>query len=431
MTDESYLGDEMHDLASQLWPINRSLTGQGFRDSLKILSQKIPELDVFEVPSGTPVFDWIVPKEWIIREAYIVTPNGEKICDFSVNNLHIIHYSTAIDSEFELQELLPHLHSLPKQPDAIPYLTSYYHETWGFCISETEKQKLLPGTYRVYIDASHIDGFLTYGELIVPGKSKKEVLFSTYLCHPSMANNELSGPVVTTYLAKFVESLANRKFTYRFVFLPETIGSLTYLDKNLAHMKENIVAGYTVTCIGDDRTFSFLPSRSGNTLSDSLARKALKMLELQYKTYGWTHRGSDERQYCSPGIDLPISSIMRTKYGEYPEYHTSLDNLSDVVTPKGLYGGYLVLKKCIEIIESEIIPIVKILGEPHLSKHSLYPTLSTKDQKEFVRKVIDFLTWSDGSNLLTDIADIIQIDHADAKELFFQLVEKQLVRNLG
>lgn len=425
-----HLGDEMHALATRLWPINRSLTGDGFRQSLKILAEEIPEIKVFEVPSGTKVYDWEVPEEWVIREAYILSPTGEKLCDFSINNLHLVNYSVGVDLELTLEELLPHLHSLPDQPNAIPYLTSYYKKSWGFCISDIEKKKLLPGVYQVHIDALHFDGFLTYGELILPGNSQKEVLLSTYLCHPSMANNELSGPVVTTFLAKFIKNLVGREYSYRILFLPETIGSLTYLSKNLTHLKQNVIAGFTITCIGDDRAYSFLPSRNGSTLADNVARKALADLGIDFVTYSWTHRGSDERQYCSPGIDLPVASIMRTKYGEYPEYHTSLDNLTDVVTADGLLGGYQVLQKCIEILESEKVPLATILGEPHLTKHELYPTLSTKNQKEFVRNVIDILTWADGTKLLSDIAKEMGIDFVDAYELFLLLEKKGLIKEI-
>lgn len=427
---KNHLGDEMHALALRLWPINRSLTGDGFRQSLKLIAEEIPEINVLEVPSGTKAFDWEIPEEWVIREAYIIGPTGEKFCDFSVNNLHVINYSVGVDLELTLEELLPHLHSLPNQPDAIPYLTSYYKKSWGFCISDIEKMKLLPGTYQVHIDASHFDGFLTYGELLLPGNSQKEVLLSTYLCHPSMANNELSGPVVTTFLAKYIKGLINREYSYRILFLPETIGSLMYLSKNLTHLKQNVIAGFTITCIGDDRSYSFLPSRNGATLADNVARKALAELDIDFITYGWTHRGSDERQYCSPGVDLPVASIMRTKYGEYPEYHTSLDNLNDVVTADGLLGGYKVLQKCIEILESEKVPMATILGEPHLTKHDLYPTLSTKNQKEFVRNVIDILTWADGTNLLSDIAAKMGIDFVDAHELFLQLEKRGLVKEI-
>ncbi len=428
MTAKKHLGHEMHEFATQMWPINRSLTGQGFRDSLDMVSKHLPELQVFEVPTGTAAFDWKVPKEWTIRSAFIISPTGKRICDFAENNLHVIHYSTPIDIELDLKELLPHLHSLPEQPSAIPYLTSYYEESWGFCISEDEKQMLEPGKYRVFIDSSLHDGSLTFGEVIFPGKSEKEVFFSTYLCHPSMANNELSGPVVTTYLAKLIKSQTDRRFTYRFVFLPETIGSLTYLSRNLEEMKKNIIAGYTVTCIGDNRSYSFLPSRGGSSLSDNIARRAFQELDIDYINYEWTHRGSDERQYCSPGIDLPVASVMRTKYGEYPEYHTSLDNLSGVVTPDGLLGGYLVLRKCIGLLETQTIPLATQLGEPHLTKHELYPSLSTKNQKNFVRNVIDLLTWSDGSKTLLDIAQEMGVEIEEVETLYSILLAKGLLR---
>jgi aminopeptidase-like protein len=430
MMSDELLGHEMHALAERLWPINRSLMGAGFRESLEMLVDEIPEIEIFEIPSGTQVFDWQVPKEWVIHDAFIISPDGSKICDFSVNNLHVLNYSTAVDVELSLDELLPNLHSLPEQPDAIPYLTSYYKEAWGFCISENEKRKLLPGNYRVFIDSAHINGSLTYGQLILPGNSKKEILLSTYLCHPSMANNELSGPVVTTYLSKLIKTQINRRYTYRVLFLPETVGSIAYLSENVSHLKENVIAGYTITCIGDDRSYSYLPSRGGNSLADAVAKKALEVLEIDYVSYKWTDRGSDERQYCSPGVDLPVASIMRTKYGEYPEYHTSLDNLKDVVTADGLLGGYRVLRKCIEILENDRIPVATNLGEPHLTKYDLYPTLSTKNQKEFVRNIIDILTWSDGTKMLSNIAEIMGIDYLEAEELLLQLEDKGLVAQL-
>ncbi|RAP29324.1 aminopeptidase [Candidatus Marinamargulisbacteria bacterium SCGC AG-343-D04] len=400
------LGDEMIALLKRLWPITRSITGKGVRETLSILSEHLPNLKQYEVPSGSKVFDWEVPKEWNIRDAYILDPDGEKIVDLKENNLHVVGYSMPINKKISLQELKDHLYTLPEQPTAIPYITSYYKERWGFCMTQNQFKTLKEGTYTVFIDSDLSNGSLTYGELILPGESTKEVFLSTYVCHPSMANNELSGPVVTTYLAKWLTNLEKRKFTYRIVFIPETIGSITYLSKNLDDMKKNIIAGFNISCVGDDRTYSYLPSRQEDTLSDTVAQHVLKHLYPDFVSYSWLDRGSDERQYCSPGIDLPIASVMRTKYGKYPEYHTSLDNL-DVVTETGLYGGYNVLKKCLQVIEMNVIPTTAILAEPQLGKRGLYPTISTKDSDAIVKDMMNLLTYCDGKQSLLEISNQI------------------------
>lgn len=259
------------------------------------------------------------------------------------------------------------MYSLPEQPDAIPYITSYYKERWGFCITQKEREQLTPGEYQVFIDSELKNGSLTYGELIIPGDSEKEIFISSYLCHPSMANNELSGPVVATFLAKWISELVNRKYTYRIIIIPETIGSITYLSRNYQSLQRNVIAGFDVTCIGDDRAYSYLPSRQANTFSDKAALHVLKHMQPQFASYSFLDRGSDERQYCSPGIDLPVCSIMRTKYGCYPEYHTSLDNLN-LVTSTGLLGGCEVLKRAIECLEMDELLSSTVLCEPQLGK---------------------------------------------------------------
>jgi aminopeptidase-like protein len=395
----------MYRLAEELFPINRSITGDGVRKTLSILNEHVKNLVVFEVPSGTQVLDWVVPKEWSIVSGYILTPSGRKICDFNENNLHVVGYSIPVDDYISLAELEKHLYSLPDQPDAIPYVTSYYAERWGFCISHKQRMLLEEGIYKVKIDSSLFDGYLTYGELIIKGETDKEVLISTYVCHPSMANNELSGPVVVTYLTKWLQSLQSRKYTYRIIFIPETIGSITYLSKNINQMQKNIIAGFNVSCVGDNRSYSYLPSRNGGTLSDKVAKHILKWIDPDYVAYSWSERGSDERQYCAPGVDLPIASIMRTKYGKYPEYHTSLDDLKNVVTPDGLEGGYEALRLSIEAIENNCYPRVTVLGEPQLGKRGLYPTISTKNSASKTRLLSDLITWSDGNHSLLEIAE--------------------------
>ena len=302
--------------------------------------------------------------------------------------------------------LQDYLYSLPNQPNAIPYITSYYKERWGFCISHEERLQLEDGIYEIHIDSELFDGSLTYGELLIRGESSTEVFISTYICHPSMANNELSGPCVTTFLAKKLKNLGRTKYSYRIIFIPETIGSITYLSKNIDHLKKSVIAGFNVSCVGDDRDYSYLPSRNGNTLSDLVAKHVLKYTCSTFKSYTWGDRGSDERQYCAPGVDLPIASIMRTKYGEYPEYHTSLDNLISVVTPEGLDGGYNALWKSIEAIERHCYPLMTVLCEPQLGKRGLYPTLSTKASGAEVRLIMDLITWSDGTRSLIEIAEL-------------------------
>ena len=381
---------------------------------------------MIEVPSGTKCFDWEVPREWNIREAYIIDPETKKICDFKESNLHVMGYSIPIDKTVSLDDLQKHLYSLPGQPDAIPYVTSYYKERWGFCITHEERTKLKQGEYKVFIDSDMKDGHLTYGELIIPGKKDKEIFLSTYLCHPSMANNELSGPVVTTFIAKWLSVLKTRKYTYRIIIIPETIGSITYLSRNYVEMKNKVIAGFNVTCIGDERAFSFIPSRQGNSLSDNAALHVLKHLHPDFITYSFLDRGSDERQYCSPGIDLPVCSIMRTKYGCYPEYHTSLDDLK-FITPEGLLGGYEVLKKTIECIEANEILKTTVYCEPQLSKRGLYPTISTKRSGDRIRNMMNFLAYSDGSSNTIEIAEKIRMPMWELDETIRKLKEAEIL----
>lgn len=426
MTD---IGLKMHDLCRELFPICRSITGKGFRESLTILGKHISGLKTVEVATGTKCFDWEVPKEWNVRDAYIIVPGGEKLCNFKKSNLRVVGYSTPIDKVISLEELQEHLFSLPGQPDAIPYVTSYYKEFWGFCMTQNERDQLAPGEYKVFIDSELKNSSLTYGELIIPGETEKEIFISSYLCHPSMANNELSGPVVTTFIAKWLTELKRRKYTYRIIIIPETIGSITYLSRNYKEMKRNVVAGFNVTCIGDERAYSYLPSRHGNTLSDKVVLHVLKHMHPEFVRYSFLARGSDERQYCSPGIDLPVCSIMRTKYGAYPEYHTSLDDLN-LITPAGLLGGYEVLKKTIECLEMDDVLFSTVLCEPQLGKRGLYPTISTKSSGAQVRDMMNFLAYCDGCLSNLEIAEKIDVPLWELKDTIEKLKKEGVIESV-
>jgi aminopeptidase-like protein len=423
---KTYQGEEMYSWMVDLFPICRSITGPGVRETLNYISKILPEINILEIPTGEKVLDWVVPEEWIINEAWIKDSNGNIVVDFKNNNLHVVGYSDPVDSWHDLDSLKKNLHTIPEQQDAIPYVTSYYNSAWGFCLSYEQFLSLGSGKYHAYIDSEKVNGVLNYAEFVLQGKSKKEVLISTYICHPSMANNELSGPVLAISLARWLKSYTDRRYTYRFIFVPETIGSIVYISKNYDYLKNNVIAGYNLTCVGDNRCYSYLPSRNGNTLSDRAAKYALERANCKYIEYSWLDRGSDERQYCAPGIDLPIASIMRSKYGEYPEYHTSKDNL-EIVSPEGLAGSLNVYMIAISAIEDNILPIANILGEPQLGRRGLYPSLSCKKSADSVALMMDLLTYSDGSHDLLSIAKITKSSIDDLLNLATQLESKGLL----
>jgi aminopeptidase-like protein len=424
------IGLQMHEWAQDLYPVCRSLTGDGVRSTLAYIKNLLPDLKILSVPSGTQAFDWVVPNEWTIRDAYVLDESGIRIIDFKIHNLHVVGYSEPIDEWLDLEELNKHLYSIEDQPNAIPYVTSYYSRRWGFCLTHQQREMLVPGRYRAVIDSSLEPGVLNYAEIILPGSSREEVMLSSYVCHPSMANNELSGPVVTMALALWLSSLENHRYTYRIVFVPETIGSIVYLSRNIQHLKRYVKAGFNITCVGDERCFSYLPSRCGNTLSDRAALHVLKHIDPKFKRFSWLERGSDERQYCAPGVDLPIATIMRTKYGEYPEYHTSLDDLN-LVTANGLEGGFNALKQAIQVIENNMVFKSKILCEPQLGKRGLYPTLSTKESGEQVRTMMNLISYCDSKHDLLEIADIIGEPLVKLLDILKPLIDHGLIESTG
>jgi aminopeptidase-like protein len=420
--------DPMHQWATDLFPIARSLTGPGVRQTLAYLQKLAPELTVQSIPSGSTAFDWTVPPEWTIRDAFIANAAGERVVDFRKSNLHVMGYSHPIEGWFSREELDKHLYSLPEMPTAIPYVTSYYAPRWGFCISHEQRQRLGDARYFVKVDSTlDPQGVLNYGEIVLPGESSAEVLLSTYVCHPSLANNELSGPVVATALARWLSGLDRRRHTYRIIYIPETIGSITYLSRHLDHLKRHVVAGFVLTCVGDERAYSFLPSRRGNTLADRAARQAFRDLGIEPVTYSFLDRGSDERQYCSPGVDLPVCSIMRTKYGIYPEYHTSLDDLT-LVTQTGLEGALDVYKRALELLEANRTYAAVTPCEPQLGKRGLYPTTSTKTSGEQVRTMMNVLAYADGTNDLLTLADKIGADTLECAAIAEKLRAHDLLR---
>lgn len=410
------VGKDIYNLAEELYPICRSITGKGVRETLKIINDHISiatnlSLNIIEVPTGTKVFDWTVPKEWEINEAYIENERGEKLIDFKENNLHVLGYSLPMDEWMPLKQLLEYVYTQKGQDDWIPYVTSYYKERSGFCMSETQKKSLPEGNYHAYIDSRLFDGSLTYGEIILEGKSKKEIFFSTYICHPSMANNECSGPALVTELIKYVHQLDNRKYTYRFIFIPETIGSITYLSRNLDVLKENMIAGFNISCVGDDRAYSMVETRKGRSLADRVLKNILK--DRNGKIYSYLKRASDEKQYNAPGVDLPVVCFSRTKFHEYPEYHTSADNM-ELINPSGFQGAYEAMTEVIDALEFNDFYTINVLCEPQLGRRGLYPTLSQKGSYDDIRAMRDFIAYADGETDLIEISDIIQ---APIKEL--------------
>ena len=418
----------LYELASELFPINRSITGEGVRKTLKILQREIPEIKIHEVKTGSKVFDWTVPKEWNVYSAYIKNSKGEIIIDFQKNNLHLVGYSTPVNKIITLEELKSIVHIDEKDNDAIPYVTSYYKESYGFCMTKNQLDSLKEDFYHIYIDSELKDGFLTYGEILIQGKSNQEIFFSTYVCHPSMANNEISGPVVVAKIADYIKMM-DRQYSYRFIFIPETIGSITYLSENLNFMKKNMIAGFNISCVGDNRTYSYVESRYANTLADKVMRNILLFSQKEYKVYSFLKRGSDERQYNSPGVDLPVCGFSRSKYGEYPEYHTSKDNM-DLISNEGLNGSFETLKEVVISLENNKKFILKTLCEPQLGKRNLYPNTSKKGSALEVSTMMNILAYCDGNNDVIDISNIIKSPIKTILPIIGKLKEANLIQEV-
>jgi aminopeptidase-like protein len=400
--DPVEIGGQLHRFAADLYPICRSITGNGIRRTLSLIENRIP-LQTCEVPTGTQVFDWTVPKEWNIRDAYVRVPGGERIIDFQKCNLHVLNYSTPVRATMPLNELKPHLFTIPEKPEWIPYRTSYYKEDWGFCLSENQMRALEERDYEVCIDSTLEDGHLTYGECYLPGQLRDEVLISCHACHPSLANDNLSGLVVATFLAQFL-SRRDLRYSYRFLFIPGTIGAITWLARN-AEAARRIRHGLVLTCIGDVGRFHYKKSRRGNAEIDRAVAHVLNHYSESPEILDFSPYGYDERQYCSPGFNLAVGCLMRSVWGSFPEYHTSADNL-EFVRPAQLAGSLRVCAAIVDVLENNrtyrnVLPF----GEPQLGRRDLYPSKGGFAVKAEINARLWVLNFSDGEHSLLDIAE--------------------------
>lgn len=449
------LGAAMHRLVTELFPICRSITGNGVRKTLAILRRYLP-LEVQEVPSGTQVLDWAIPKEWNIRDAYVKNSRGERVIDFQQHNLHVLGYSVPVQARMRLEALRPHLYSLTHQPDLIPYRTSYYQERWGFCLTQRQLEALLPGEYEVCVDSSLENGYLTYGELYLQGETEEEVLFSCHICHPSLANDNLSGIVVATYLALHLAK-QDRHYSYRFLFIPGTIGSITWLAQNEANV-HRVKHGLVLTCLGDRGGFTYKKTRQGEAAIDRVVAETLETSGEPFTLENFSPYGYDERQYNSPGFKLPVGTLSRSPWGRFPEYHTSGDNLN-FVQPEKLQGSLELLKQVVEKLESrgeerrgrEAVPfqpgarVAKHLsppaarcylnlfpkGEPQLGKRGLYASIGgSTDPQGFQMALLWVLNLSDGEHDLLEIAQRSGLDLALIEAAVVALLKAGLLREV-
>ncbi len=422
-----------NELLNALYPICRSILGKGYRDSLEIIRKHIP-LKLLKNKSGEKIFDWTIPKEWEIKDAHIITPNGKKIANFKEHTLHILNYSTPFAGKVTLDELKKHMYTAPDKPMAIPYVTSYYKKNWGFCIPFNEYKKLpSKGMYEVLIKSRHYNGTLVNGHLLLKGKSKKEIMISTYLCHPQMANHELSGPILMIFLYNYIKSLKNRKYSYRFLICPENIGSITYLKKFGKHLKKNIKGGLILNLLAKGKEYTYKKTRNGDSLIDKIVYNVLSHNSKKFNIIDFFPDGSDERQFSSPGFDLPFGVLMRKHYNDMPEYHTSLDDLN-FFDQKTLQESFYMYCKIINALETNFVPKGRVqYGTPQLSKikYPLYPdvmTFTSKPKKDLIRNMLAIINEADGKTSLIDIANKNKFCLNENKELIDKLIKNKLIR---
>jgi len=427
--DIDEIGRQMHELMSELYPICRSITGEGFRQTQNILKQHIP-LEIHAIPSGTEVFDWTVPKEWNIKNAYLKNSKGEKIIDFKKSNLHVVNYSMAVNRKMLLKELQEHLFTLPEHPDWIPYRTSYYKENWGFCLSHNDFLKLKEDTYEVVIDSTLEEGHLNYGEYHIQGQNSEEVLISTHACHPSLCNDNLSGVVLSTFLAKCISSITPR-YSYRFLFIPGAIGSIVWLCLN-EHKVSNIKHGLVVACVGDQGSFIYKRSRRGDAEIDQAVVNVLRTSGSDYKIIDFSPYGYDERNYCSTGFNLPVGSLTRSTHSQFPQYHSSADNF-DVVRHQYLAESFEKYISVIYVLENNrkylnLIP----KGEVQLGKRGLYGMMGGLQKRPTSEmSLLWVLNMSDGKHSLLDISDRSGLDFDVINNAADVLFEHKLLREVS
>ena len=419
------LGESMHSLVQHLYPLTRSITGAGLRQTLRLIGETI-DLSISEVPTGTRVFDWEVPAEWNIRDAYVKAPDGNRVVDFRKCNLHVVGYSTPVDRKMTLAELKPHLHTMPDKPDWIPYRTSYYNDDWGFCLAHNDYVKLSNDEYEVFIDSDLSDGSLTYAECVIPGATDNEVLFFTHTCHPSLCNDNLSGIALCTHLALALSDFTPR-YTYRFVFAPATIGSIAWLAKNEGQLGR-IRHGLVLSAIGDDGDFVYKRSRIGNADIDRATAHVLSTTVDNAAVRNFSPWGYDERQFCSPGLNLPVGSLTRTSAGEYPEYHTSADDLS-FVKPVNLLDSLRTVWRILEVLEGNATFVNQSSkGEPQLGRRGLYRKMGGyQDVEREQLAMLWVLNQSDGSHSLLSIAEKAKLPFRVVRNAANRLIDAKLL----
>ena len=425
--DRTTAGDAMYALIAELFPVCRSITGDGLRQTLRRLQRDVP-LELVEVPSGTQVFDWTVPREWNIRDAWIANERGERVVDFRRSSLHVVNYSTPVRARMRLSEIRPFLHTLPDQPDLIPYRTSYYRESWGFCLTQRALEALPDEEYDVCIDSSLAPGHLTYGEYLVPGRTDEEVLISCHCCHPSLANDNLSGVAVATELARRLgERVEELQYSYRFLFIPGTIGSITWLARN-GDAAARIKHGLVLSCVGDAGPLTYKRSRRGNALIDRAAEHVLRRSAGSERIRAFVPYGYDERQYCSPGFNLAVGCLTRTPNGEYPEYHTSADDLS-LVSAESLAASLAACERIVEVLEHEARYVnLQPYCEPQLGKRGLYRPTGGTHLADYEMALLWVLNFSDGEHSLLEIADRAAIEFRTILRAALDLDEHELIR---
>jgi aminopeptidase-like protein len=423
--DDERLGGEMYALIRELYPICRSITGDGLRETLRIIGRRLP-LELREVPTGKAVLDWTVPREWNIRDAYVKNANGDRVIDFRASNLHVVNYSVPVHERMSLEKLRPHLHSLPDRPKWIPYRTSYYDDAWGFCLTDEQLESLPEGEYEVFIDSTLAPGSLTYGELVLPGAIEDEILISTHVCHPSLCDDNLSGVAVSVFLALEMSRAKERRHTMRFLYAPGTIGAITWLSEN-KERAHKIRHGLTLTCLGDGHPFTYKRTVGGDAAIDRAATHVLATSDVPSQIIDFFPYGYDERQYNSPGFRLAVGSLMRGRHGEFPEYHTSGDNLGFVSAAR-LAESFRVLDSIVDVLENDRkYKNTSPWGEPQLGRRGLYRAMGGTSIPNLQFAMLWVLNLSDGEHSLLDIARRAKMDFAAVRTATELLVKHGLL----